>query len=130
MRTSERRRGFRQAGAAAGLLMTGMLSGYAPVPAATEQSGHALSISISGPTTIRPGEQCLWTAYVSGGTAPYTYTWSTAHGDYEQASGDSFLAGADHEFRMRVDVDVTDANNVSGSESLYVDLDSGAPSCM
>jgi hypothetical protein len=115
----------------AGLLLAAGLSGYAFGPAAPAPAkASTLTVTISGPTSIRPGEQCLFTAYVSGGSGPYTYTWSTAHGDYEQASGDSFLAGADHEFQMRVDVDVTGANNASGSESLYVDLDSGAASCM
>ena len=90
----------------------------------------SLTISILGPTDIVPGEQCLWTADVTGGTGPYTYTWSTAHADYEQSSGDSFIGGADHESQMRIDVNVTDTNSGFGSASLYVDLDYDAPSCM
>ncbi|HYW11702.1 MAG TPA: hypothetical protein VE871_07075, partial [Longimicrobium sp.] len=90
----------------------------------------SLTISILGPTDIVPGEQCMWTADVTGGTGPYTYTWSTAHADYEQSSGDTFIGGADHESQMRVDVSVTDANSGFGTAYLYVDLDYGAASCM
>lgn len=33
-------------------------------------------LSITGPTRIRPGATCLWTGNVTGGTTPYTYSWT------------------------------------------------------
>lgn len=38
-------------------------------------SPHPLTLSITGPTTIADQRYCTWTANVSGGVAPYTYSW-------------------------------------------------------
>jgi len=45
-------------------------------PYAILSSASPLSVTLSGPTTVRPGVQCLWTANpVGGGGTPYTYAW-------------------------------------------------------
>lgn len=37
-----------------------------------------LSVSISGPMEIYPGTQCTWTAFPTGGSGSYTYSWYSA----------------------------------------------------
>lgn len=82
------------------------------------------SVTISGPTTVRPGATCTWFANASGGTPPYSrYSW-TPLGDNSPElmytnSGESFT----------VSVWVTDAAGASGFDSHPVTVSSGAPAC-
>lgn len=45
-------------------------------PAASVSAASTLTASISGPSAVRSGNPCEWFAFVSGGTAPYTYHWT------------------------------------------------------
>lgn len=85
-----------------------------------------LSVSISGGTDIQPNTQCYWWANVSGGTPPYTYSWSggtalsgTNAVEYSAQSASSFT----------VSVEVTDAANQRASEGSYVTVSSSAGPC-
>src|SRR5215213_5538026 len=55
-------------------------------------SGLRLTVTangIDGPNRVQRYDDCFWFANVSGGTAPYTYTWRNS-GIVGTASGDTF----------------------------------------
>ena len=56
----------------------------APPAAAAKQ---ALQVSIQGPTYVLTHWTCNWTAYVYGGTPPYTFTW------YPQSMTEDYSSG-------------------------------------
>lgn len=51
------------------------MEGARPSPPRRGDPPAALQAAVSGPTYLSVGEGGYWTAEVSGGTAPYTYTW-------------------------------------------------------
>jgi len=82
------------------------------------------SVTISGPTTVRPGDTCTWFANASGGTPPYiTYAWTPLGANAPEFtytnSGQSFT----------VSVRVTDAAGASGFDSHPVTVSSSARAC-
>ena len=85
------------------------------------------SVSISGPSKIRPSTACTWFAIVSGGTLPYTYQWvgGAAISQYDNA----YEASATRSFYL--DLTVYDGNGlVVGTASKYVTVSSTAGACM
>jgi hypothetical protein len=85
------------------------------------------SVIIDGPSRVRPNTMCAWWAVASGGTTPYTYTWS---GPSSNAStGGEYYGTSPSSGSFTVTVTVTDANNDSDVESKQVTVDSRAPMC-
>lgn len=85
-----------------------------------------LSISLSGPSSVRSGATCLWTATPTTGVAPYTYSWnlgpngSSVPGELiYQNSGSAFT----------VTVTVYDAVGATGNQSKSVSISPSAPVC-
>jgi len=78
-------------------------------------------VSISGPDGLTEGDLGTWTAVVSGGSAPLTYTWmvdgSPAGGDVSVTAG-PWAGGAYH----YIDLTVTDSQGRTGSseKAVYV----------
>jgi len=106
----------------------GQVTITATLDGATGQStvtvGPCPSVTISGPTTVRPGATCLWWANVSGGTPPYnSYAWSPP-GDN---TSDLTYTNSGQDFT--VSVSVTDATGHSGYASRSVTVSSSAPIC-
>lgn len=66
-----------------------------------------LTVTIDGPSKIKPGAQCTWTATVSGGSGTYTYNWFR---EVEWVSGASSYTGGRPngtllpQFKLRVEV--------------------------
>lgn len=91
--------------------------------------GFAPTISIDGPTRIQPGATCIWSASVSGGTAPFTYDWHINGTD--MGSGDSFESAkpAGMFSPFTVYLDVWDNNGFARSTSISVTETSSAPFC-
>ena len=103
------------------------LSPTASIPA--KSTSGTLSITISGPTEVATWWSCSWTAYVSGGTPPYTYHWG-ATGMTETELYDSYWRGyAAVGGTVGLNVSVIDANGKTGSGYLLIDSSSNNPLC-
>jgi subtilisin len=87
------------------------------------------TISIDGPTRIRPGATCTWTADASGGVTPYTYDWhmgSTDVGSDEELYA-SKPVGLGSTFWLFLDVRTAD--HAHASTKVSVTESSTAPIC-
>ncbi len=83
-----------------------------------------LSVSISGPTNVKPGAYCTWYANVSGGQAPYQYQWSgKLSGTNYEISGSLSQSGW-----LYLDVESNDDQN-SGDE-VYITVSSSGSGCI
>ena len=86
-----------------------------------------VAVTIGGPIgSIRPNVYCEYYASASGGSAPYTYSWSQTTGN-GIASGDYYLARSSSSFTLTVQV--TDSNGQVGYASKNVTVSSGAQIC-
>lgn len=109
-----------------GLVDAAHAVGIAPIPPDT------LNVSISGPTQIQPEATCTWEAVVSGGTPPYSYSWS---GEVQPTGGtDQWYTGGKDPAQLsdwfRLRVDVSDAGTGSGWHEITVTEDGSAPVCI
>ncbi len=86
-----------------------------------------LTVSISGPGSIRPNTTCEWIGSASGGTPGYTYDWSGGSTIYEDG-GEIYLARGSGSFT--VSVTVTDAAGRTASASKSVSVSNNAPACL
>jgi hypothetical protein len=88
-------------------------------PDAPRHSSSA-TVTIDGPTQVKPGATCTWTARVSGGTA-YWYIWQNG------SMGSTYTKTAGlGSFMLSVDVE-TGGETVSASQGVYVFQN--APDC-
>lgn len=94
--------------------------GYGRVDAysAISYTPPPLSVSISGRSTVKPNVSCEWTAVPSGGTTPYTYSW-TKNGSYA-GSGSSLTTSFSSSGTLGVQVTDGAASQASGSKSITV----------
>ena len=106
------------------------LYGYGLVNVAAALSAAAAApptVSIDGPSAVRPNEYCGWTSSVSGGVPPYTYDWrvndlhkaSTSYLDY-QNTGSNFVTS----------LTVRGADEGETTQYLSVSVSGGAPLCV
>ena len=86
-----------------------------------------INVSITGPSTVRPGSTCLWTASPTTGTGPYTYSWS-ANGLQVGNASDLMYQNGGSAFVLNVIV--TDAFGVSGTKSKSIAINSSTPMCV
>jgi pimeloyl-ACP methyl ester carboxylesterase len=88
------------------------------------------SVSISGPTEIRPGAVCTWYASVGDGTPPYSYGWTNdgmpVGNDYSY-TGSKGAGSTGSSFLVRVLV--TDAVGAQGAREITVSENSSADLC-
>lgn len=89
-------------------------------------SGGTLTVSISGPTEIRPNLYCSFFAAASGGTGTYTYSW-THSADAGIAFENELTAKSYSTFSMTVNV--SDSNGATGSATRSVFVRRDAPLC-
>lgn len=88
----------------------GALSTFDPPPVA----------SIDGPSEVPPSVSCEWYAHVSGGAAPFTYSWSgVLSGSGSSVSGSLSSSGTLY-------LSVTDANMLTSNTSLWIAVDEWA----
>ena len=89
-----------------------------------------LTVSISGPTLIRPGATCLWQASVADGTPPYSYQWTIDGADGGTgASASGHKDPGNFNSSFTVSVAVTDAGGLHGTRDITVTESSSAPIC-
>lgn len=101
-----------------------------PAPAAAAAAEQTMYVTIAGPREVTTGWSCTWEVYVSGGTAPYTYHWSTMGMIENWSSGSTWNGYAAHGGNVGLDVLVTDANNQSKWGTLIIDSNNYAGFCM
>lgn len=86
-------------------------------------------LSITGPTRIQPGATCLWTGHVTGGTTPYTYSWT--NDGFTVSNTDSYRGGKlDGETGSSFMLEFIVINDAGQSSTqITVQEDSNAPIC-
>jgi hypothetical protein len=86
-----------------------------------------LTVTISPPSTVRRFTSCTWYKSVSGGTAPYTYSWEIEGGSGTSTSS-SFTAEV---LSAAADIylTVTDANGVQKTVTKHITTSTSAPLC-
>jgi hypothetical protein len=85
------------------------------------------AVWIDGPSSVRPNTMCAWWAIASGGTTPYTYTWS---GPSSNASlGGEYYGTSPASGSFTVTVTVTDGANATATASRQVTVSPSAPMC-
>ncbi len=96
----------------------------------TDSPSLPSGVSISGPTSIRPGATCLWEGSVSSGTTPFSYIWENdSHGvSYTTSYTGGKLSGSSgSSFVLKFTV----SNDAGGSsDQITVTEDSNAPICV
>lgn len=85
-----------------------------------------LSVSISGPSTVRPNTFCTFVAVVSGGTGSYTYTWAHTAGTGVGAGNELTVKSLS---AYTITVDVIDSNGDTGTATRSISVSSSAPHC-
>lgn len=84
------------------------------------------SVSIGGPSRVKPNTTCMWWATVSGGTPPYTYSWY--RNGYPVGNGDYvYVATGTTNFTMALTVQ--DRYEQTGSASRGITVTSSALNC-
>ncbi len=79
-------------------------------------------VTISGPSSVRPGATCVWVANVTG-WGPFSYVWSPG----SSSTNELIYQNAGSNFTVAVTV--TDAVGGQGSKSKSVTVSAGAPQC-
>jgi hypothetical protein len=80
-----------------------------------------LSAFISGPTQVRPTDQCTWYSNVSGGLQPYSYAWSgVLSGTGPQVTGRLSESGS-------LNLDVTSADGQHSHDDMFITVSSQGP---
>ena len=86
----------------------------------------SLAASIGGEASVEPNTSCMWWAQVSGGDPSYQYSWwRTGNDDTSQQSFFQTQSSAD----FTVHLMVTDVRGTQRFDSLFVEVDPGAPVC-
>jgi hypothetical protein len=97
------------------------ITGSTTVPVRT---GTDPTVSIDGMPVIQPNVQCAYTAIPSGGTAPFTYTWSITSGSATgTASGDTWTGSSSAtgaSFVLKVVATDVDGRKSSDTQSVFV----------
>jgi hypothetical protein len=97
------------------------VTGSTSVPVRT---GTDLTVAIDGTPVIQPNVQCSYTAVPTGGTAPYTYTWSITSGSATgSASGDTWTGSSSAtgtSFVLKVVATDVDGRKASDTQSVFV----------
>lgn len=86
----------------------------------------ALTVSISGPSTVRPDDVCTWVGGVSGGTPPYTLEW-LVNGSLAQQGGEYFAWSSSSSFSITVNA--WDSGSLAGGNSVSINVDPNAGQC-
>jgi hypothetical protein len=97
------------------------ITGNTSVPVRTSTDP---SVTIDGMPVIQPNVSCAYTAIPSGGTGPFTYTWSVTSGTASRtASGDTWTGSssvANASFVLKVVATDVDGRKATDTQSVFV----------
>lgn len=90
------------------------------------------AVQLSGPSSVQAYQPCEWYAFASGGTAPYTWSWSQTTGGPGYANPrtstlESYVTSTSG--TMTLSVTITDALGRTATASKYVTTSWQAPEC-
>jgi len=85
-----------------------------------------LSVSISGPGTGSVGNSLSFTATATGGTTPYSFSWTTTGGNPPSSTGPSYTTAYSTQGTYTVSVTVSDTNARTASSSTTVSINPSA----
>ena len=93
----------------------------------------APTVSLNGPSTVQLGYPCEWYAQVSGGAAPFTWSWSQSDGgtgyvNQRTATLESYVTSSNWD-RWTLYVTITDAWGRKASASKTINASWMAPEC-
>ena len=94
-----------------------------PTTVSVYVSNQPLSVSIDGPSSVRPGDACTWTALVQHGRTPYTYSWSGI-----LSGSDYFIVGAPAS-SGDLNIHVSSPDGQGADATLSVTVTPSAPAC-
>jgi hypothetical protein len=135
---------------AAALMVSACQDAVAPTPDAVHARGRApiepigiesLAASISGPGSVGNYTTCTFTSSVSGGTAPYTYSWSfvgatNGYLSFNGSTTGSSVSATGYYYgswggtgSVYLILNVTDANGLRASPSKHVLIPYNSTSC-
>jgi SprB repeat len=112
--------------ASAGAGAATALAAPAAAPAGTVAPSEAVTVFIGGLRRINRQATCTWEANVSGGTAPYTYSWSTVNGGGYGVEA-TWYGGFPSSGTLTVTV--TDALNATATTTINVAAITNGPLC-
>jgi len=92
-----------------------------------QQPTAPITVSLSGPTSVRPNTQCLWTASASGGAGALNYSWFVNGGSVQSGPSTDLIWSLSS--ASTVSVTVSDGYQNGGQASTSVTVSSGAPMC-
>jgi hypothetical protein len=78
------------------------------------------TVSIGGPSSVRPNAECLWFATVTGGEAPFTYSWSQTAGTGYSDGADGYYATSSSSYVLSVTITDNRGNHASASKGITV----------
>ncbi|HEX8276355.1 MAG TPA: hypothetical protein VF615_27185, partial [Longimicrobiaceae bacterium] len=124
-------------------LAIGVLAGCGDGAARAEPVGPSLSVAptavLGGPSYVQANSLCRWYGGVTGGQAPYTFTWTELHhvGSYQwYGSGWAESVSGTHQWYyaqtsepMTLTLTVTDAWGRTSTATREVDATWNAPDC-
>jgi hypothetical protein len=89
-------------------------------------SDPCFSVSITGPSSVKPDAMCTWVAHVSGGTPPYRlYIWRNLFStDYQSSWVTGSLSSSN-----TIEVVVTDDNNRTAGATRFINVSPSARAC-
>jgi subtilisin family serine protease len=85
------------------------------------------TVTIAGPSSVRPNATCVWTANVSGGLPPYSYSWTVNSSAVGGNSPELIYQNGGSSFT--INVLVTDAATGTANKSKSVTVSASAPIC-
>lgn len=92
-------------------------------------SVKAYTVTISGPSSVQPFATCTWSGSASGGTSPYSYSWSaigaSQSGQYFDYTNDAVDGSS-----FTIQLTVTDGTGTQATRTQNVTASSNAHACM